>query len=133
MIKELVTYIANNTSFTIGTDLFAISVDSDDIDECVVIDESAPGLVHGTLTDYRQVPLTAYSRATTRFTARANAYTVFDCLHGIQQVTLPVVSGGYTYTCDIECRTPYYVGLDESGRRYVFSMPIEVTVTNMST
>ena len=131
MIKELCTYIATNTSFTLGTDLFAISVDSDKIDECVVIAESGAGLAHGLLTDYRQIPLTAYSRATTRFTARDNSYTVFDLLHGTQQVSLTAIGSGPVYVCNFECRTPYYLGLDESGRRHGYAMPIDVTVTNM--
>lgn len=132
MIKEFTTYIGNNTSFTLGTDLFAISVDSDDIDECVVIAESSPGLVDGLLTDYRQIPLRAYARATTRFTARDNAYTVFNLLHGRMQFDLPVIDGGYTYTCNCECRSPYYLGLDESGRRHVYVVPIDLTTTNMT-
>lgn len=131
MIKELCTYIDTNTSFTLGTDLFAISVDSDKIDECVVIAETGAGLAHGLLTDYRQIPLTAYTRATTRFTARDNAYTVFNLLHGVQQVSLPVIGSGAVYVCNFECRTPYYLGLDESGRRHGYAMPVDVTVTNM--
>ena len=131
MIKELVTYIATNTSFTTGTDLFAISVDSDLIDTCVVVAESGPGLANGLLTDYRQIPLSVYSRATTRFTARDNAYTVFNLLHGKQQVSLAAIGSGPVYVCNWECRTPYYTGLDESGRRHVYAMPVEVTVTNM--
>jgi len=141
MIKEFCKYIAANTSFTLGTDLFAISVDSDLIDECVVIAEPAPGLVDGILADSRQIPLVAYSRAKTRFTARDNAYTVFDLLHGtinastLQRVGTQVdlqIGSGDTYTCNFECRTPYHVGLDESGRRHVYAMPIDVTVTNIS-
>lgn len=133
MIKEFVTYIGNNTSFTLGTDLFAVSVDSDDIDECVVIAESSPGLVDGILTDYRQIPLRAYVRsAISRFTARDNAYTVFNLLHGRMQFDLPVISDGYTYTCNCECRSPYYLGLDESGRRYVYVVPVDLTTTNMT-
>ncbi len=138
MIKEFCKYIEANTSFTLGTDLFAISVDSDDIDECVVIAEPAPGLVDGLLPDKRQVPLVAYSRAVTRFTARDNAYTVFDLLtwgasdlfHGNTQIHLADIGNG-VYVCNFECRTPYHVGLDESGRRHVFAMPIDVTVTNI--
>ena len=131
MIKELVTYIDTHTSLTVGTTLFAISVDSDLIDECVVIAESAPGLAHGLLTDYRQIPLSAYARATTRFKARDNAYLVFNLLHGKQQVSLTAIGSGPVYVCNFECRTPYYIGLDESGRRHQFAMPIDVTVTNM--
>jgi len=139
MIKELCNYIAANTSFTLGTDLFAISVDSDDIDKCVVVAESAPGLVDGLLPDKRQIPLVVYSRAKTRFTARDNAYTVFnlfmygasDLIHGNTQVSLTAIGSGPVYVCDFECRTPHHIGLDESGRRHVFAMPVDVTVTNM--
>uniref|UniRef100_A0A6M3M5J1 Tail protein n=1 Tax=viral metagenome TaxID=1070528 RepID=A0A6M3M5J1_9ZZZZ len=132
MIKEFVEYIEDNTDFTVGTDLFAISVDSDQIDECVVVREDSPGLVHGTMTDYRQLPLRAYARATTRFTARDNAYTVFDLLHGKMQFDLPIIDDGYTYTCNCECRSPYYMGLDESGRRHVYVVAIDLTITNMT-
>ena len=131
MIKEFTNYIGDNTSFTVGTNLFAVSVDSDDIDACIVVGEPAPGLANGLLTDLRQIPLVAYSRALTRFTARDNAYTVFDLLHGKQQISLTAIGAGSVYVCNFECRTPYYTGLDESGKRHVFAMPIDVTVTNM--
>jgi len=130
MIKELTTYIANNTSFTLGTDLFAISESSDPVDDSVVIAETSPGLANGILTDLRQVPLTAYTRSTVLMTARDDAYIVFDLLHGAHQISLPVVITD-TYVCNFECRTPYYIGLDESGRRYMFAVPIDVTVTNI--
>jgi hypothetical protein len=131
MIKELCNYINANTSFTLGTTLFALSVDSDLIDKCVVVAETGAGLANGLLTDYRQVPLTVYTRATTRFTARDDAYTVFNLLHGTQQVSLTAIGSGAVYVCNFECRTPYYLGLDESGRRYGYAMPVDVTVTNM--
>ena len=132
MIKEFVTYIGNNTSFTVGTDLFAISVDSDLIDECVVIAESGSGLADGLLLDYRQIPLRCYSRALTRFDARDNAYIVFNLLHGRMQFNLVKIGSGYTYTCNCTCGTPYYIGLDESGRRRVYATTIDLTITNMT-
>jgi len=133
MIKEFVTYIGNNTSFTLGTNLFAISADSDLIDECVVVREDNPGLVNGILTDYRQIPLKAYIRsAVSIFTARDNAYTVFDWLHGRMQFDLPEIDSGYTYTCNCVCGSPYYLGLDESGRRHVYVVAIDLTTTNMT-
>jgi len=134
MIKELVRYIGNNTDFTVGTDLFAVSMSSDKIDECVVVKEDSPGLVDGILTDYRQIPLRAYSRSAINFVwkARDNAYTVFNLLHGRMQFDLPVIDDGYTYTCNCECRSPYYMGLDESGRRHVYVVAIDLTITNMT-
>ncbi len=130
MIKETTGYIDTNTSFTEGTDLFALAVDSDDIDECIVVAEPTPGLADGILDGLRQVPLVVYARAETRFTARDNSYTVFNLLHRKMQISLPIVEGPI-YVCNFVCRTPYYNGLDESGRRFVFAMPVDVTVTNI--
>jgi len=133
MIKELTNYIEAGTSFVTGTDLFAISVDPDsDVDTCIVIAESAPGLVNGLLVDYRQIPLVVYSRAPSRFTARDNAYTVFDLLQSATGKIQVEIGTDPIYTCNFECRTPYHIGLDESGRRHVFAMPVDVTVTNIS-
>jgi len=131
MIEELCNYIDTNSAFTLGTTLFAISVDSDLIDRCVVVAEYAPGLANGLLIDYRQIPLAVYARAKTRFVAREDAYVVFDLLHGKMQIELAAIGSGPIYVCNFECRTPYYTGLDESGRRHVFAMPFDVTVTNM--
>ena len=131
MIKELCDYIEDETSLVVGTTLFAISEDFDIIDTCVVVTESAPGLADGILTDKRQIPLVAYSRAATKFTARDNVYVLFNLLHGTHQVSLPVVGSGPIYVCNLTCRVPYYIGLDETNRRHVYSMPIDVHVTNM--
>ncbi|MDD4984335.1 MAG: hypothetical protein PHQ43_00900 [Dehalococcoidales bacterium] len=130
MIKELCEYIEDNSSFTVGTTLFAISVDPD-VDTCIVVEEPAPGLADGLLTDKRNIPLVVYARAATKFTARDNAYVVFNLLHGATQISLEAIGSGPVYVCNVECRTPYYVGLDETGRQHVFAMPVEVTVTNM--
>ena len=140
MIKEVVNYIAANTTLTLNTDLFAIAVDpKSDVDECIIVAEPSPGLVDGLLADKRQIPLVAYSRAKTRFTARDNAYTVFnlftwgasDKFHGNTQISLTAIGSGPVYVCNFVCNIPYYVGLDESGKRFVYSMPVGVTVTNM--
>lgn len=130
MIKELTNYISANTSFTVGTDLFADGVDSDQIDTCLVLNETAPGVANGSLKDLRQIPLTLYSRAKNRFTARGNAHTVFDLLHGEYQVSLTAIGAGPIYVCNFACNTPYYQGLDETAQRHVFAMPMIVTVTN---
>ena len=131
MIKELCNYIDAGTALTLGTTLFAISVDADYIDTCVVVAETAPGLADGLLTDKRLVPLTVYARAKTRFTARDNAYSVFNLLHGVQQVSLTAIGSGPVYVCNFECGLPYYNGLDDTAKRHVYAMPLTVTVTNM--
>ncbi len=132
MIKELTNYIAANTAFTVGTDLFALAIDSNSIDTCIVVAEPAPGQADGYLDGKRFIPLVVYSRAAaSRFTARDNAYVVFDLLHRANQITIGPIGAGLTYICNFECRTPYYTGLDEGNRRFTFAMPMDVTVTNM--
>lgn len=131
MIRELCEYIESNTSFTIGSTLFALGMDSDVVDRCVVMAEVSPGIADPTLDGLRQIPLVAYARAKTQFTARDDAYTVFNLLHRGYQVSLGPVGSGPVYVCNFVCRTPYNLGLDETGRRYVFALPIDVTVTNM--
>ncbi len=111
--------------------MFAIAIDSDPVDRCIVVAEPAPGLVNPLLTDLRQIPLTVYARAKTRFTARNDIYTVFDLLHGNQQISLAAIGSGPIYVCNFDCGSPFYVGLDETAKRFVYSMPLAVTVTNM--
>ena len=131
MIQEFTTYIENNTSFTIGTDLFALSTEPLDPDECIVVDMPIPGLANGILTDYRQIPLRIHARALTRITAWENINVVFTAIHGVMQVNLPVVGAGSTYRCNIVCDTPGFNGLDETKRRHQFVMPVSVTVSNI--
>ena len=131
MIKELTGYISTNTVFTEGEDLFAEAVDSDLIDECIVVEEAAPGLADGNIDGKRQIPLVVYARAKTRFTARGNIYVVFDFIHKKMQISLPAIDAGPTYVCNFVCGTPYYKGLDETFKQYVFVMPINAEMTNI--
>lgn len=131
MIKEIVNYIEDNTSFVVGTTLFAISDVVTVTDTCIIIAEPSAGLADASIDGLRQVPLLAYSRGDTQFTARDNAWIVFDLLHRKMQISLTAIGSGPVYVCNFRCNTPNYIGLDRKGRRYVYSVPINVNVTNM--
>ena len=116
MIKSVTQYIANHTSLVIGATLFAGFSEPDAPETAVVVQELAPGLADGLLTDKVQQPIRVLSRAKSYATARGNSYTVFDLLHGKMQITLPVVDSGDTFLCNVEGTTPFYIGLDDKFR-----------------
>jgi hypothetical protein len=122
MIKELTTYIDNNTgSLTLGTDLFAGDIPTALEGKATVVECLSPGIRNSApnQTDMGQTPFRIKTRGAVGdswFTTRATALIVFNILHGKMQVSLPVVSSGPTYLVNISCNDPYYMGKDEKAR-----------------
>lgn len=116
MIRELATYVANNTSLALESTLWAGFRPSHAPDRCVALLESTGGLVNSYFPDAGEKPVQILSRAESYWDARADIYTVFDLLKSKAQVTLPVV-GSTTYKAEfIEAQTfPQSVGQDERG------------------
>lgn len=124
MLKELAEYIEDETSLTVGTDLFA-GIAPPSVEGLIVILENRdPGVRNGhyDLRDFGQTPFRAVVRGAVRagyFTVKDLADTVFTALHGSNQITLPVVDSGPTYLVNITCSDPYYIGKDDKGRDMV--------------
>ena len=116
MLKEITSYIDTNTSLTEGDDLFAGHYESDTTANIVVVEALVPGIADYILTDFRQVSIRIMVRNTSFFTAQDLAQTLFDLLHGKEQIELPVVDSGPAYLCNINGTTPAYIGQDEKGR-----------------
>jgi len=123
MLKEICQYIEDNTSFIIGTDLFAGHRPSNAPEECIVILEDAGGGTNFLLPDKVDKAVQVLSRAKTFFTARDNIYTIYELLHGKSWIELPVVVAGNEYIAmTIEAITvPQSIGQDERGL-YEFSV-----------
>lgn len=122
MIKELAKYIENNTSLTVGTDLFEGRRPPDIEGISVLVQRPVPGIrnPYPGITDFGQTPFTIQVRGDVDdgyFTTEAVANTVFDLLHGSSQVSLPVVDAGPRYIVNIDCDEPYYPGDDERTRK----------------
>ncbi len=122
MLKELTIYIENNTDFVLDTDLFAGEAPAEVETQCIVVEESDPGIrnAHPELKDEGQTPYRILSRAKVGggyFDARDNAMIVFNLLHGKTQIELPVVESGPTYLVNIECNDPYSIGPDDKDRK----------------
>jgi len=122
MIKELTTYIDNNSSVLIlGTNLFAGEIPTALEGKATVVETLSPGIRNATpvQTDMGQISFRIKTRGAVGdswFTTQATAWIVFTILHGKMQVSLPVVSSGPTYLVNISCNDPYYMGKDEKGR-----------------
>jgi hypothetical protein len=116
MIKNITQYVKNNTTgFTIGTNLFSGFIPSTAQNDAVVLRDSG-GLPNFYLVDKVEVAIQVLSRASDYWVARANAMKVFDCLHGIAGVTLPIIDSITYYVTTAEAITaPQNLGQDEKG------------------
>ena len=127
MLKEIIQFIEDKTSFVIGTDLYAGHRILDAPDQCQVVLETGGGSLHFDLTDRVDKMIQILSRAKTYFTARADAMEIFDALHtgdyGSAGHTLaavaPAVQAYEAMTIEA-VSDPQYIGQDEKGR-YEFS------------
>jgi len=117
MIKEIAQYIENETGFTIGTDLFVGHRLSTSPDECIVVLENAGGKPDFDLPDKVEKAIQIISRAATYFTARENAYTVYDLLHGKSGITLPIVVGSDEFVAMVieGMNVPQTIGQDDKS------------------
>lgn len=116
MLKEIVTYIKNNTTgFTVGTNLFAGFVPATILDNYVVVRETG-GAPNFYLTDKMEKAIQVLSKSTNYWTARDNAVKVYNCLHGIAGITLPVVETAAYYIDTAQATVaPQELGQDEKG------------------
>ena len=121
MIKELVTYIKNNSALVIDTDLFAGHLTQGAQDTCVVIYEP------GGRADFYDKKMQmknyeVYSRSKDYHTARANANVVHDVFQVMVAVTLPVVISGELWLVNTSNNrnSIQYIGEDEE-RRHEFT------------
>ncbi len=115
MLKEITTYIDNNTSLAIGSTLYAGFTESDAPLTCVIVEEIDPAIADYLHTDKVQKPIRILSRGISYWTTRATAESLFDLLHGKMQVTLPVITSGVIYCVNITGTKPYYMGKDANG------------------
>lgn len=116
MLKQITQYVKNQTTgFTIGTNLFAGFIPSTIVGDAVVIRETG-GAPNFYLTDQVEKTIQVISRATDYWVAAANAKKVYDVLHGISGVTLPVIDALAYYLNTAEAITaPQNLDQDEKG------------------
>jgi hypothetical protein len=84
---------------------------------CSVILETAGGAVYGDVPDMVDKAFQILSRGETYFTARDDAWVIFEALHGTAGWNLPVVDSGITWwVASIDAYSdPAYIGQDEKG------------------
>jgi hypothetical protein len=129
MIKEIAQFIETRTAghFTVGVNLFVGYLPARLPDRCAVILENVPAAVNGQIPDFAQKPIQVWNRAKDFWDARRDAMVVYGILHGSAGWTLPVVSGGPTYTAMVidaqgtpaPIRIPNGPGLFEFSTNYL--------------
>jgi hypothetical protein len=119
MFREIVTFIANRTGFTIGTTLQIGHRLATAPIRCVLIAESAGGATVPELPDRADFLIQALSRGKTYFEARDDAWTVYNALHGTAGWNMPTLAGSggdyIAWTVDA-LAIPQYIGQDVDGR-----------------
>lgn len=128
MLKEIAKFIEDKTAtFVIGTNLFEGHRLQDAPDRCTCILETGGSSLDFDLTDKIDKMIQVLSRSKTYFTARADAWEVFNALHtgtyGMAGHTLAAVAPAiqdYEAMVIEAISDPQYIGQDEK-RRYEFS------------
>lgn len=117
MLKPIVKYIENNTSFIINNNLFAGFVPSTITGDYLAVVESG-GKPVPDLPDYLEKAVQVLSVATDYQTAMSNAKTIYDLLHAGAGITLPVVVAGEEYYANtiVAISAPQSLGQDGQGR-----------------
>lgn len=116
MIKEITKYVDNQTALALGTTLFAGFLPPEAEETVVVVIESG-GVPDFDLVDKQAKTVQAVSYSRDYWTARANALLVFNLLHGLKGVTLPVVDGATYFVLAGEALSvPQSLGQDDKGR-----------------
>jgi hypothetical protein len=121
MFQEIVTFIAGQTGFVIGSTLQAGHRLATAPDRCVLIAESGGGATVPELPDRADFLIQALSRAKTYFEARDDAWTVYTELTKGWAAgwNMPILTGSgddyIAWTVDA-LAIPQYIGQDVDGR-----------------
>ena len=117
MIKAIIQFIENNTSFVNGDTLQMGYFEAEAPDRCVAVILTG-GRPEFDLPDFVALRVQVLTRALDYATALGDAQTVFTLLHGAAGITLPVVISGEEYLLDTAEAVdyPYTLAPDETGR-----------------
>lgn len=124
MFREIVQFIEGQTSFTLGTDLFAGHRPQSAPDRCVLIAESGGGSAVASESDFAEYAVQALTRAKTYFEARTDCWEVYEAIHSTFGWELPNWTGSgvdYLVNSIYALAIPQYIGQDENGM-YEFSV-----------
>ena len=127
MIKEIAHFIAARAGagFAVGTTIQVGHRTDASPDQCSVVLESAGGALHFDLPDRNDKMVQVISRATTYMTARADAWTIFNALHGqagwkTDLTAIAPATQNYEAMTIEALADPQYIGQDDKDR-YEFS------------
>lgn len=116
MLKELAQYIENQTTYTIGADLFAGEIPSSARPPYILIKESPGSVRDFNLVDRLDAMIQVVVHQSSYMKAREVANEIADLFHGNCGISLPVLNSGDT-ALEIASGTltsgPYMLGFDD--------------------
>lgn len=118
ILKELTKYLEDNSTFTIGTNLFAGHRPSGISVDCITILNTTGGYSDFYLIDKLEIPLQFISRSINYYDAFENAKIIYDLLNGKSGITLPVVTSGREFLINtiISMNAPYFLNKNQKGQ-----------------
>lgn len=125
MIKEIGTFIAARAGLAVGTTMQIAHRTPSSPDQCSVVLESGGGGLHFDLSDRVDKMIQVISRAKTYMTARDDAWTIFNALHGeagwkTGLTAIAPATQNYEAMTIEALSDPQYIGQDDKDR-YEFS------------
>lgn len=117
MLKALAQYVENQTSLTIGTNLFVGSVPPSVTNDAAALLDS-PGAWDPFLPDKRTLLIQIYARSKDYHKAKEVVLTILNVFHGKSGIVLPVITSGeeYEVSAGVAVNGPYSLGQDDKLR-----------------
>jgi hypothetical protein len=139
MIQEIAQFIEDQTSLTIGVDLFVGHLPSMTQGGTVPplrlasVMEKTPSATDGYWPDYEQKEIQVLVKGQSYFTARALAYEIYRALHGQAGWRLPVLTSGEEYIANTidGVSPPYPLENPEEKGIFLFSTNFIFRITKL--
>jgi hypothetical protein len=134
MIREIAQYVENETTFTIGENLFVGFRPQQAPDGCITVMEPSGEAVNFYRTDEIQKPVQFLTRDHSYDVAKSAALIIRGLFHGQCGFTLPVLTSGEAYLVNVAevLSGPFPLSQDERGR-HSFSINILFRVQSAPT
>lgn len=139
MIEEIAQFIEDQTSLTMGVDLFVghlpteIPGGGEPPLLLATVMENTPSATDGDWPDYEQKEIQVLVKGPSYFTARALAYHIYRALHGQAGWRLPVLTSGEEYIANAidGVSPPYPMENPEEKGTYLFSTNFIFRITRL--
>jgi hypothetical protein len=118
MLREIANLVCTRAGFTLGTTAEFGHRKQESADRCILIAFNGGGATYFDLPDRIDQMVQILARAPKYMDAYDDSMAVFNAIHGLEVITLPVLVSGEVYEVQVieAVNAPQYIGQDEKGR-----------------